>query len=369
MTQKVLILGGQGRIGASVAADVLAHCDAQVTITGRQQRAEISAPHQQFCALDLDDRPAVEQAIAAHDLVIHCAGPFSHRDRHVLETCIARGVNYLDVADNPRYVREALALRTAAQENGVTAIVSTGVFPGISNSMVRQGIERLERADEIHLSYVVAGSGGAGVTVMRTTFLELQHPFPAWLQGEWRSVTPYSQRSRIPFPAPYGPCGVYWFNTVEAMTLAESFSVQTVTTKFGSVPDFYNHLTWLMAHAVPKTWLRKPATVEFLAQVSYAMTTVSDRFSGVGIAMRADIEGEHWGQPSRYTATVVHPDTAAIAGIGTGSIAQSILAGRLCCPGVWPVEQAVPTVVFEETLAERGVAIQAELVPSPAPTR
>jgi len=361
MTQKVLILGGQGRIGASVAADLLAHTSATLTVTGRRARQPQSSPRCKFLPLDLADQPAVAAAIAAHDLVIHCAGPFGYRDGHVLATCIVHGVNYVDVADNPGYVKAALQQRAAAQAQGVTAIVSTGVFPGISNSMARQGVECLDQADTIKLSYVVAGSGGAGVTVMRTTFLELQHPFPAWIEGQWQPVQPYSQREAIAFPPPYGRCGVYWFNTIEAMTLPESFAVKTVTTKFGSVPDFYNHLTWLMAHGVPKSWLRQPDTVELLADASYRMTEVTDRFSGIGIAMRVDIDGHRQGEPTQYTATFVHEDTAAAAGMGAGSVAQGMLSGALRRPGVWSVEQAVPTDYFQTMQARRGWQLQTQV--------
>ena len=353
MTQKVLVIGGQGRIGASVVTDLLAHTNATVTITGRQQLSQNLPSPCEFRALDLSDRQAVRAAIAEHHLVIHCAGPFSYRDAHVLETCITQGVNYLDVADNPRYVREALQLRQAAAAQGVTAIVSTGVFPGISNSMVRQGVEQLDEAVSVHLSYVVAGSGGAGVTVMRTTFLELQHTFSAWLNGAWQTVKPYSQREAVVFPAPYHRCGVYWFNTVEAMTLPASFPLKTVVTKFGSVPDVYNQLTWLMAHWLPKRWLHQPDTIEFLADVSYRMTAVSDRFSGIGIAMRVDIDGINDHAPTRYTATFLHPDTAAAAGMGTGSVAQFLLSGELHMPGVWPVEKALPTPLFAVACQQR----------------
>ncbi|MEM0982009.1 MAG: saccharopine dehydrogenase NADP-binding domain-containing protein, partial [Cyanobacteria bacterium P01_H01_bin.58] len=278
MKQKVLILGGRGRIGASVAQDILTYTDADVTITGRHPNSPPFLPRCTYVSLDLADHDAVAAQIASHTLVVHCAGPFSYRDRHVLETCIDKSVNYLDVADNPRYVQAALQLRNEAQAKGVTVIVSTGVFPGISNSMVRQGVEALDEAESIHLSYVVAGSGGAGVTVMRTTFLELQHPFQAWIDGQWQTIQPYSDRDSVTLPAPYHRCGVYWFNTIEAMTLPASFPVKTVITKFGSTPDIYNHLTWMMAHWVPKPWLRQPDTVEFLAQVSYRMTAISDRF-------------------------------------------------------------------------------------------
>lgn len=360
MTQNVLLLGGLGRIGGSVAQDLIVHTDACLTLAGRRAAAAVSLTHprQRYLALDVADGAGLRRAIATSDLVIHTAGPFGYRDSLVLQTCLDLGVNYLDVADNPPYVERALALSAQARAAGVTAIVSTGVFPGISNSMARQGVEALEQPEAIHLSYVVAGSGGAGVTVMRTTFLELQHPIAAWIEGRWQAIAPYSQRQRVTFPAPYGDCAVYWFNTIEAMTLPRSFPVQTVTTKFGSLPDVYNHLTWLMAHAVPKGWLRQPKNIESLAEISYRMTEVSDRFSGIGIAMRVDVQGQHRGSPATVTSTFACPDTAQAAGAGAGSVAQLLLTGQLHKPGVWPVEQAVTTPQFLSTLHQRNLAIQ-----------
>ncbi|MEM6252737.1 MAG: saccharopine dehydrogenase NADP-binding domain-containing protein [Cyanobacteria bacterium P01_D01_bin.156] len=357
--KRVLIIGGSGRIGRSVAADLLCHTDVTMTLTGRryQPTFELSS-RQRYQSLSLEDHPALQQAIAAHDLVIHCAGPFRIRELTVLIQCIQQGTPYVDVADSPDYVSEALALGESAKAAGVTCIVSTGVFPGISNSMVRQGIERLDSAEDVHLSYLVAGSGGAGVTVMRTTFIELQTPFQAKVNGECVWIQPYCDREVLPFPDPYNQgAGVYWFNTVEAFTLTRSFpQLQSVITKFGSLPDGYNRLTGLMTH-LPPSWLKNSTVVEFLSQVSYAMTQVSDRFSGTGIAMRLAIQGHRHGVPATYLATATHPDTAATAGYGTGSVAQLILDGRLVQPGVWPVEQALSTSLFEETLAERQFSI------------
>ncbi|MGB7087196.1 MAG: saccharopine dehydrogenase NADP-binding domain-containing protein, partial [Phormidesmis sp.] len=302
MTQAVLILGGSGRIGRSVAADVLAHTIAEVSVTGRRAAApfELSA-RQRYQALDLADEQAVEGAIAQHDLTIHCAGPFRSRNHHVLLSCINQGKPYLDVADSPDYVNKALSYRPQAQAAGVSAVISTGIFPGISGSMVRQGIEQLDMAETVHLSYLVAGSGGAGVTVMRTTFIELQTPFMSKLNGRWQAVEPYSGREVIEFPR-YGKGGVYWFNTVEALTVADTFpTVKTIVTKFGSVPDYYNRLTWLMAR-LPKAWLRNPQLIEALSRISYRMTQVTDPRTGVGIAMRVQIEGEKAGVSSTYLA-------------------------------------------------------------------
>ncbi len=383
MVSKVLILGGRGRIGRQVAADIAAHSQAQITITGRRAdvgRADAAIPAgMTFLALDLADSAALRQAIqalqtvaapesaapesatpesvASKNVVVHCAGPFHHRDTQVLQACIDAGVHYVDVSDHPSYTRKAMQLDAAAVAAGITAVVNTGIFPGISNSMVRHNVEQLDRPETIHLSYVVGGSGGAGLTVMRTTFLGLQRPFAAWLAGAWQTVQPYSQRETIEFPAPYGRTGVYWFDMPETFTLPQTFPVASVVTKFGTVPDFYNYLTWSVARGWHPWLLRQPAVIEFLSRVSYAMTHVTDRFSGIGVAIRSEVTGTQAGQPMRSISTLVHPNTAIAAGYGTGSVVELLLSGRWQKPGVSAVEAALPTDLFLATMQARGVVI------------
>ena len=355
MAQKVLVIGGYGRIGKSVARDIANHTGAEVTITSRQAQSEVK-PFQ-FLALNLDDRSQLHKAIANKDLVVHCAGPFHHRDGRVLESCIEQGVNYIDVSYHRSFYQRVIKQQERAIATGITAVLNTGIFPGISNSMVKQGVEQFDRANKIHLSYVVAGSGGAGLTVMRTTFLGLKNKFSAWIDGRWQDISPYSQREVIEFPAPYGKTGVYWFDVPETYTFADSFPVDTVVTKFGSIPDWYNHLTWITAHVFPEAWVSSRGGIEFFSKVSYAMTKVTDRFSGIGVAMRAEITGTKEGQPHTYCSTMVHPDTAIAAGAGTGSIAQLLLARKLNQPGIYPVEQALSTELFVQCMASRQLEI------------
>jgi saccharopine dehydrogenase-like NADP-dependent oxidoreductase len=290
--------------------------------------------------------------------VVHCAGPFHYRDANVLKICIEHGVNYVDVSDHRSYTSKALGYNDAAVSAGVTAIVNTGIFPGISNSMVRQGVEQFDTPEKIHLSYLVSGSGGAGVTVMRTTFLGLQKPFESLIDGQWQMVKPYSQRETIDFPSPYGRTGVYWFDMPETFTLPHAFpSVKTVITKFGSVPDFYNHMTWIAAHVFPKQLMQRRAMIEFLAYVSHFMTDVTNRFSGIGVAVRSEITGQKDDREAVFCSNLVHENTAVASGCGTGTIAQLLLHGKLKKPGVSPVEEALPTYLFEQAMQSRGIKI------------
>ena len=360
--ERVLIIGGCGRIGSSIAQDILNHTHAEVTITGRNPQLGMAALGRlgakvQFQVLDLSNQQQVQTAVSKADLVVHSAGPFHYRDAHVLRTCIEQGVNYVDVSDERTFTRKALAQHAAAEAAGVTAIINTGVFPGISNSMVRQGVEALDQAETIQLSYIVAGSGGAGVTVMRTTFIGIQRSFEVWLEGQWQTIKPYTGRELLDFGDPYGKAHVYWYDMPEAITLHETFPAQSVITKFGVVPDFYNHATWMMAHGLPGAVLRSPKTVEFLAQVSHFMTDVTDRFTGTGVAMRCDVKGHKSGDVSHYMSTFSHESASTATGLGTGSIAELVLKGKLHQPGVYPVEQALSTPLFQSTLETRQLNI------------
>jgi saccharopine dehydrogenase-like NADP-dependent oxidoreductase len=362
MVNQVLVLGGRGQIGRGVVADLLAHTQSHITITGRTSQAtkdleNYPVDRVQFLTLDLADRSRVREAISSNNLVIHCAGPFRYRDAYVLKTCIEQGVHYLDVSDDRNFTHTALSHRDAAEAAGVTAVVNTGVFPGISNSMARRGVEQLDVPEEIHLSYVVAGSGGAGAAVMQTTFLTIQHPFKVWVDGQWREVKPYTGRQVVEFPKPFGWAGVYWFDMPESFTLVDHFPVKTVTVKFGTVPDLYNHLTWMVANWFPAAVIQQRQVIQVLSSVSRVMTSISDRFSGTGVAMRAEVKGQKDGKPTCYSYTFTHSDAATATGQGAGSIAQFILSGELQKPGVWTVDQALPTSLFEKAMQLRQIEI------------
>jgi len=76
--------------------------------------------------------------------------------------------------------------------------------------------------------------------------------------------------------------------------------------------------------------------------------------------MRCDIRGKRGDAPVHYISTFAHNSAAVATGLGTGSVAEFMLSGKLHKPGVYPVEQALPTDLFEAAMDTRHLKIHVE---------
>ena len=92
------------------------------------------------------------------------------------------------------------------------------------------------------------------------------------------------------------------------------------------------------------------------------MTQITDRWTGTGVAILADVEGQSQGQATRARVTLSHPQMLRTVGAGTGSLAQLLLSQSWQAPGVWPVEQALPSPLFQKTLQQRGLSVTLDLL-------
>ena len=212
---RVVIVGGTGRVGRS-AAVALAGCGTPLALTlaGRDAThfqavtaAEPALRNASFVACDVEDRASLAAALRGADLVVHAAGPFQRQPRcAVLEAAVAARVPYLDVCDDTEYAQRAKAMQGAAAAAGIRAVTCGGMFPGVSNVMAAQ-LVRLNTADgdtplppkRVLYSYFTAGSGGAGTTILATSFLLCGEEVTAYKDGAPIRVPPVSGRRVVDF--------------------------------------------------------------------------------------------------------------------------------------------------------------------------
>jgi short subunit dehydrogenase-like uncharacterized protein len=163
-----LIYGSNGYTGRLIARHAVER-GLRPVLAGRnsaevgQQAAELGLAHRAF---SLDDRAALDDALAEVPLVLHCAGPFSRTARPMVDACIRTRTQYLDITGEIE-VFERLAARSAE-----AAAAEVMLLPGVGFDVVPSDClaahlkRRLPSAT--HLALAFQGMGGVSRGTART---------------------------------------------------------------------------------------------------------------------------------------------------------------------------------------------------------
>ena len=154
-SQKVLVIGGTGRIGTACATHLLRRDGSlRVVLGGRDAARGMAATEEvlrdvgagagdgrvEYARVDYGD---ASLDVRGYDAVVHVAGPFDgplSRSLRPLRATIDAGVPaYVDVADPLPYLDAARDMDAAAAAAGTTALVAAGAFPGLSSAGSREG--------------------------------------------------------------------------------------------------------------------------------------------------------------------------------------------------------------------------------------
>jgi short subunit dehydrogenase-like uncharacterized protein len=155
-----LIYGSYGYTGRLVVAEARRR-GVPIILAGRnrgqlaRQATELGL---EFREARLDDPAALATGLSGIDVVLHCAGPFVHTSRPMVEACLRAGTHYVDISGEIDGF-EALARRdTEAREAGIALLPGAGFDVVPSDCLCAYLAGRLPGAS--HLKLFVRGSGG-----------------------------------------------------------------------------------------------------------------------------------------------------------------------------------------------------------------
>uniref|UniRef100_A0A453KAW8 Saccharopine dehydrogenase NADP binding domain-containing protein n=1 Tax=Aegilops tauschii subsp. strangulata TaxID=200361 RepID=A0A453KAW8_AEGTS len=206
---RVLVLGGTGRVGGSTATALSKlRPDLNILIGGRNREkgeslASELGEQSEFVKIDTGNAAMLEKALEDVDLVVHTAGPFQREaECTVLQAAISTKTAYIDVCDDMDYSWRAKAFHEEAKAQGVPAITTAGIYPGVSNVMAAELVNAARSEDgepeRLRFFYYTAGSGGAGPTILATSFLLLGEDVIAYNKGTFENfVNNHLRRNQI----------------------------------------------------------------------------------------------------------------------------------------------------------------------------
>lgn len=347
--QRVLVLGGTGRVGTETikALARITPVPLSVSVAGRdagrahkicrnlatlaQDRGPDASPVKyEFAKIDINDERSLADLIAVHDVVIHTAGPFQRKESpsRVLQVAMAANVPYMDVCDDLTHAKECKKLHEVARDKGYTALISTGIYPGLSNLMAAEASARLgnEQVDSLKIYYHTAGTGGIGATVLASTFLILSEDAICYDKlGQERRMPSAGDPEVVDFGGQLGKISTYLLNLPEVVSLHDNLFRNgpgtEVFAKFSTGPPVWNWLLQAMAKWTPKHWLANRSAMLALSQFSLPIVKAVDVLSGALTAIK--VVAERPG--SSVTYSFEHESLASCVGEATASFAFQLL--------------------------------------------
>lgn len=380
----VIVVGGSGRVGASTVRwlDRLMRRSSEGTrklklaIGGRSpanfeaSRHRLGMQNLAFLPIDLDSgSELLLAAVRGAKLVVHTAGPFQGRSKpDLLRACIAAGVPYCDVCDELVLTRNAKLLSAEAAAAGVPAVVSCGIWPGVSALMAAVAVERLGgpgACDRVELSFYTAGTGGAGPTIVSATFLLLGTEVVTYVDGALTHKEPWTERCVVDFGSGIGEQECFLLDNPDVPTTAEALGIANCASRFGTAPGVWNSLFGAIK-ALPMDLLRNRTAMQGLALFSMPIIRAVDAIVGATNAMRIDAYRKGGvSSAEKVTLRCVHSDLEDCVGQATAAFGMELLRSQVGVPlsnatigpGVWyPAElqadarRNILSVASEKTL-------------------
>ncbi|KAL7516979.1 hypothetical protein ACHAWX_001947 [Stephanocyclus meneghinianus] len=402
----ILVVGGSGRVGGSTVrwletlssrrttpANKSSAATLSLTVGGRKRESFDAAIRNKvipssgvdFLSLDIDGDESIlkqtlqrwqQRARESNCLVVHTAGPFQGRRSPVLlATCIDLGIPYVDVCDEWDLAELSKEnLHSVATEKNVPAIISCGIWPGVSALMAARGVNVLTsrhkdlEISSIDYSFFTAGTGNAGPTIVSATFLLLATPAITFLSGKRYDKEPWTERKTIDFGKGVGNKPVWLLDNPDVPTTALYLNRPTnnndelptknrwkmdVSSRFGTDPLIWNYLFGAMK-SLPKSLLYNRDAMQNFSLFSEPIIRLVDKLVGATNAMRVDVTAKDVNNGKKQTITLrmAHDDLEQCVGLATAAFALEVAksmdkdgpydreeTGVTVSPGVWfPVE-------------------------------
>jgi short subunit dehydrogenase-like uncharacterized protein len=164
MTGKWMIYGAYGYSGKLTAIEAKRRGLAPILAGRNSAKTEALAtsldlPWQAF---SLDDRVALDHAVADVDLVLHCAGPFSHTSGPMLEACLDYKSHYLDITGEIDVFAHAYSCDDIARKDDIVVIPGVGFDVVPTDCLAATLAAKLPSAHQLTLAFSAGGGPSPG---------------------------------------------------------------------------------------------------------------------------------------------------------------------------------------------------------------
>ena len=278
MDRKILVVGGYGDVGSRICLALAEYFPGDVIAAGRSlEKAEKFSMQTNGKVhsrqLNVTDNWEDHDLSQVEIIVMSLELPSSDFAQY----CLQAGMHYIDTTASYRLISAIKGLHGLAIENRVTAIVSVGLDPGISNLLVKQcclGMDEVTKA-EINLLFGLGEEHGDGS--IEWILNNLQNDYELSIDGLTTKVRSFQDGREVMFPSDLESHTTYNFNFSDQYVLSDTLGIPNVRTRM----CFESSMT--------TGFLAALARIRFFKLLKYAIVRKSLKFILRNLKMGTDV--------------------------------------------------------------------------------
>lgn len=200
MVSDFLLYGSTGFVGRAIARNAV-RSDLQPILAGRNAKKvraladELGLEHRIF---GLDDVTALDAALKEVSTVLHCAGPFIHTFKPMIDSCLRTKTHYLDLTGEIRVYESLAARHLEATEQEVMILPGVGFDIVPTDCLALHLKQRLPSATHLTLAFHSDGPAGLPPGTAKT-FVEMIPYGNRIRRNGWIVPTPDGSHRMIDF--------------------------------------------------------------------------------------------------------------------------------------------------------------------------
>ncbi len=370
---------GSGRMGKAVTYDLINHQKADKVILGDLSLSNSLAVQKEIGSSNIQavevDVTKIQDLVSLMDGVDCVISSVVYQFNHfVAKAAVEAGVHYCDLGQNVQVVDKAFGLDALAKEKKITLIPDGGLAPGMVNIIASHGIKHFDEVDEVQLrvgglpqyptpplNYNITWS----VHGLINEYIEKARILRDYKIVDVESLTEFET---LTFPPP--------FNRMEAFVTSGGTSTLPLTYQ-GKIRELnYKTIRYLNHGQIMKALIDLGFTDESKIMVDGQEVIPRDLFETLlkarfkqrtedVVLLKVIVTGKKNGQTVEEAYEVIdyyNKDQEMTALMRTTGFSLAITAGMIAERsiqkyGVLTQEESIPTDLYLEKLAERGIHV------------
>tara|TARA_B100001939_G_scaffold86036_1_gene73650 strand:+ start:4479 stop:5582 length:1104 start_codon:yes stop_codon:yes gene_type:complete len=242
---KILIVGGYGQVGRSIAERLAPLFPGRVTVAGRnldKAMALAAAIGHGAEGRAVDIFSAASNA--ALDGVVLAVVCLDQLETRFAEQCLSRGIHYVDISADYDFLSQVEMLDSLARQHGATATISVGVAPGLTNLLAARAREMLEKIERVDILLEFGLGDHHGQAAVEWMFDNLDATYEVCENGQPKPVRSFGESLDMRLPGQSSARPAWRFNFSDQHVIGRTLDVPSVSTWV----RFENRFsTWLFA--------------------------------------------------------------------------------------------------------------------------